>query len=84
MNETALMGAIMEFMPVMEKYGSVTPEYLKIKIQKYNEGIVIKMASDKIEVTEALTELMLLMSKMNTDVKVTCEIEDKRSLQTLS
>jgi hypothetical protein len=64
-----------ELAPTLMKYSEINPELINIKVYNFDNGAVnIKINSDKPEVGEALTELLLLVAKIseagNTKVNV--------------
>lgn len=63
-------------MPVMDKYSNVNPKWINIDVLKYNEGTVIKIKSDKVEVGEALAEVLTLISGINSSCKIDINVED--------
>ena len=72
-----LMNVVGELAPTLMKYSEINPKYIKIKIEKFDNGCQIKIISDKPEVCDALTELLLMMAKIseaNEETKVTVDV----------
>ena len=77
---TELFEVMNGLMPILQKYSEVTPKFLNIKIEKYNEGTIIKIQSDVTEVGEILAEILSSFSGVNPDCKVDVKVEDYKNV----
>jgi len=77
--DMAMFSVMSDLMPTLQKYSDIQPKQIDIKVEKYNEGTIIKIKSDKPEVTIALAEILGVMSKMQTETKVNYIVEDNTS-----
>jgi len=67
-----------ELLPELQKYQDLKPKFIKIKVEKYSDGTVIKIKSDEKLVSEALGNIMLLMAKFGSnECKIETQVEDK-------
>jgi len=54
-------------MPVIQKYSTVDIKSARFVVEKYDDGVVLQILSDSIEVADMVAELMLLIAKMGND-----------------
>jgi len=74
-----ILNLVGELAPTLMKYSEINPEFIKIKINKFDNGLTnIRIISDKPEVGIALSELLTMMAKIteaNESTKVTVEVD---------
>jgi hypothetical protein len=67
---------VTELAPTLMKYSEINPKFINVQVSK-GKTTLIKIESDKAEVGEALSELLLMMAKIsetNPNCKVKVEV----------
>lgn len=73
-----ILNLVSELAPTLMKYSEIEPEYINVKVNNLDGLTNIKIMSDKPEVGQALSELMLMMAKIsetNEHTKVNVEVD---------
>jgi hypothetical protein len=71
-----IFAVVTELAPTLMKYSEINPSFINVQVKKGCETL-IKIESDKAEVGNALSELLLMMAKIsetNPNCKVKVEV----------